>query len=122
MNTIKNKNAFLALFPFIFFAIFYLGLSLWLGDFYCVPMTVAFLVASAVAVCMHPPRMFNHTISIFSRGMGNENIMLMCLIFILAGAFAAVAKKMGAVDATVNITGYFIPPSLMLPGIFLQPS
>ena len=119
MNTIKNKNAFLSLFPFLFFAIFYLGLSLWLGDFYCVPMTVAFLAASAVAVCMHPPRMFNHTISIFSRGMGNENIMLMCLIFILAGAFAAVAKKMGAVDATVNIAGYFIPPSLMLPGIFL---
>ena len=120
MNThIKNIHGLLALFPFLFFAVFYLGLSLWTGDFYRVPMTIAFIAASAAAVCMHHPRLFNRNISIFARGMGNENIMLMCLIFILAGAFAAVAKGMGAVEATVNIAGKCIPQSLMLPGIFL---
>ena len=119
MNTIKNKHGLLSLFPCLFFAIFYLGLSLWTGDFYRVPMTVAFLAASAIAVSMHPPRLLSKNISIFAKGMGNENIMLMCLVFILAGAFAAVAKGMGAVDATINSAGKFIPQSLILPGIFL---
>ena len=119
MNTIKNKHGLRSLFPFLFFAIFYLSLSLWCGDFYRVPMTVAFIAASAIAISMHHPRLLNQNISIFAKGMGNENIMLMCLIFILAGAFAAVAKGMGAVDATVNIAGRFIPHTLMLPGIFL---
>ena len=119
MNTIKNKHGFLALIPFAVFALFYLGLSLWTGDFYRIPMTVAFLVASAFALCMHPVRLFEKNVSVFARGMGNDNIMLMCLIFILAGSFAAVAKAMGAVDATVNIARSLIPASLMLPGIFI---
>ena len=119
MNTLKNKHGLLALLPFVIFAIFYLGLSLWTKDFYRIPMTVAFLVASAAAICMHPVRLFERNISIFARGMGNENIMLMCLIFILAGAFASAAKAMGAVDATVNIARSLIPGELMLPGIFI---
>ncbi len=119
MKTLKNKHGMLALLPFLVFAVFYLGLSLWTGDFYRVPMTVAFLVASAVAICMHPPRLLERNVGIFARGMGNENIMIMCLIFILAGAFAAAAQEMGAVDATVKIAGSLIPPSLILPGIFI---
>jgi Na+/H+ antiporter NhaC len=58
-------------------------------------------------------------INIFSRGAGDENIMLMIWIFVLAGAFATTASKMGAIDATVNLTLRLLPASMLLPGLFL---
>ena len=95
----------LALSPFIVFMIVYLVGSLLAGDFYKLPLTVAFLIASAYAICI--------------RGAGNENIMLMVWIFVLAGAFASIADQMGAIDATVNLTLRFLPANMLLPGLFL---
>lgn len=109
----------LALSPFIVFMVVYLVGSLIAGDFYELPLTVAFLIASAYAIAITPKIKLRERINIFSRGAGDENIMLMIWIFVLAGAFATTASKMGAIDATVNLTLHLLPASMLIPGLFL---
>ena len=108
-----------ALVPFGVFAIFYVGLSVWANDFYRVPMIIAFLVASAVALCLNIRKPLEEKVETYARGMGEPNIMIMCLIFILAGAFATIAKGSGAVDAAVALELPIVPPRLMVAGVFL---
>ena len=102
----------------VFMAVYLVG-SILAGDFYKVPLTVAFLAASAYAVCITPKLKLKKRIAIFSRGAGDENLMLMVWIFILAGAFAKAAGAMGAIDATVDLTLRMLPDSMLLPGLFL---
>lgn len=109
----------LALSPFLIFMVVYLVGSIIAGDFYELPLTVAFLVASAYAIAITPKIKLRERVNIFSRGAGDENIMLMIWIFVLAGAFATAASKMGAIDATVNLTLRLLPASMLLPGLFL---
>ena len=109
----------LALSPFLIFMVVYLVGSIIAGDFYELPLTVAFLVASAYAIAITPKIKLRERVNIFSRGAGDENIMLMIWIFVLAGAFATTASKMGAIDATVNLTLRLLPASMLLPGLFL---
>ena len=109
----------LALLPFLVFAAFYVGLSVWAKDFYRVPMVIAFLVASAASVALNRRKPLDERIDTYAFGMGETNIMMMCLIFILAGAFATVAKGSGAVDAAVTIAQSLIPARLMVAGVFL---
>ena len=113
------KPSALALVPFVVFAAFYVGLSVWARDFYKVPMVIAFLIASAVSVALNRKRTLAEKIDMYSFGMGETNIMMMCLIFILAGAFATVAKGSGAVDAAVTIAQSLVPAKLMVGGVFL---
>lgn len=115
----EREARFKALIPFGVFVVFYLGLSLWARDFYSIPMPVAFLASSASAFLLDRKRKLEDKMEIYARGMGESNIMIMCLIFILAGAFAATAKAMGAVDATVLISRHLIPENLLLAGFFL---
>ena len=115
----EREPRFSALIPFGVFLVFYLGLSIRAGDFYSVPMPVAFLIASASAMLINRKVPLERKVEIFAGGMGESNIMLMCLIFILAGAFAATAKAMGAVDSTVLIARHLIPGNLLLAGFFL---
>ena len=119
MNDGSTKPNALALLPFLVFAVFYVGLSVWAQDFYKVPMVIAFLVASAVSVALNSKKTLTEKIDLYSFGMGETNIMMMCLIFILAGAFATVAKGSGAVDAAVTIAQSFVPAKLMVAGVFL---
>jgi len=118
------KPSGIALIPFLVFAVFYVGLSLWasrLGfdmPWYKVPMPIAFLVASAVSLCIGRKKL-EEKVDVYARGMGETNIMIMCLIFILAGAFATVAKASGAVDAAVAIAQSLVPARLMVAGVFL---
>ena len=109
----------LALSPFLIFMVVYLVGSIIAGDFYELPLTVSFLVASAYAIAITPKIKLRERINIFSRGAGDENIMLMIWIFVLAGAFATAASKMGAIEATVNLTLRLLPASMLLPGLFL---
>ena len=109
----------LALSPMLVFMVVYLVGSLLVGDFYKVPLTVAFLTASAYAVCITPKLKLKERVAIFSRGAGDENLMLMVWIFVLAGAFAKAAGAMGAIDATVDLTLRMLPDSMLLPGLFL---
>lgn len=109
----------LALSPMLVFMAVYLIGSLLAGDFYKVSLPVAFLAASAYAICITPKLRLKERVAIFSRGAGDENMMLMVWIFILAGAFAKSADAMGAIDATVNLTLRLLPESMLLPGLFL---
>ena len=108
-----------ALIPFLVFAVFYVGLSVWANDFYKVPMTIAFLIASATALVFNRRMPLERKVDVYAAGMGETNIMMMCLIFILAGAFASVAKGSGAVDAAVTLAQSIVPARLMVAGVFL---
>lgn len=108
----------LSLSPLLLFLTLYLGVSVWAGDFYKVPVTVAFLVSSIYAIALSRGSL-NERINRYSQGAGSPTVLLMVWIYILAGAFASSAKAMGAVDATVNLTLQLLPASLLLPGIFL---
>jgi len=83
------------------------------------PVLVAFLAATATAFMLNPKENLNQKIEAFCEGAGHSDIMMMCMIFILAGAFASVAKAMGGVEATVNLSLSFIPSSLLVVGLFL---
>lgn len=109
----------LALSPMFVFMVVYLVGSLLVGDFYKVPLTVAFLVASAYSVCTTSKLKFKDRIAIFSRGAGDTNMMLMVWIFVLAGAFTRSAGAMGAIDATVALTLRILPDAMLLPGLFI---
>lgn len=107
-----------ALSPLIVFLVLYLVTSIVAQDFYKVPIAVAFLVSSVYSLLTVKGTM-NERINIFAKGAGNPTMVLMLAIFILAGAFAASAKTMGAVDATVNLALNYLPEQAILPGIFL---
>lgn len=108
-----------ALTPLVVFLLSYLAVSVIAGDFYKMPITVAFVIASVVAIALSKGGKLSNRIEQFCRGAANSNIMLMVLIFILAGAFAQTAKAMGAVDATVNLAMSILPGNLLAAGIFL---
>ena len=107
-----------ALSPLFVFLVLYLVTSIVAQDFYKVPIAVAFLVSSVYSLLTVKGTM-NERINIFAKGAGNPTMVLMLAIFILAGAFAAAAKTMGAVDATVNLALNYLPEQAILPGIFL---
>lgn len=119
LTPIINKPSSAALMPLVVFLCLYLVTSLIVNDFYKVPITVAFLVASIYAVATTKGLSLNDRIIQYSSGAANKNIMMMIWIFILAGAFAQSAKTMGAIDATVNLTLHLLPGSLLLAGVFL---
>ncbi|MBM6882511.1 Na+/H+ antiporter NhaC family protein [Bacteroides caecigallinarum] len=119
LTPIINKPSGAALMPLVVFLCLYLVTSLIVNDFYKVPITVAFLVASIYAVATTKGLSLNDRIIQYSSGAANKNIMMMIWIFILAGAFAQSAKAMGAIDATVNLTLHLLPGSLLLAGVFL---
>lgn len=115
----QHKKSIVAISPLLVFICLYLLTSLIVQDFYKVPITVAFLVASVYAVWTTPGIPLEKKVGIYSRGAGSPNIMLMIWIFVLAGAFAASAQGMGAIDAAVNLSLQLLPDNLLLGGIFL---
>lgn len=118
-NNVSNKQGLLSLSPMFVLVALIVGLSLYFRDAYKVPLVIVFVTTSAISLLTLRHTPLNERINIFSRGAGQSDLMLMVWIFILAGAFASSAKAMGAVDATVNLTMQILPPSMLLPGIFL---
>lgn len=114
-----NKGNPLALLPLGVFLVLFLGVGIATKDFYKMPVLVAFITATAVALMFNRKESFNKKIEVFCEGAGHADIMMMCIIFILAGAFAQVAKAMGGVEATVNLSLSFIPSQFLLGGLFL---
>ena len=114
----KNKGL-IALSPLGAFVILYLVTSIVAGDFYKVPITVAFMVSSIYAIVIAKDKPLKERVDIFSRGAGSSQMMLMIWIFLLAGAFAHSAKMMGSIDATVNLTLHLLPSQMLLAGLFL---
>jgi Na+/H+ antiporter NhaC len=113
------KKGLLALSPLAVFILLYLVTSIVAGDFYKVPITVAFMVASIYAVMISSGMPLRKRIDAYSRGASTDQMVLMIWIFVLAGAFAHSAKVMGAIDATVNLTLSLLPPQMLLAGLFL---
>lgn len=115
----RHSRGWLILSPLAIFFLLYVGVSVISGDFYTMPVTVAFLAASAWALIVSRPADFMRRLERFSAGAAHRNIMMMIWIFIMAGAFAAAAKYIGSVDATVNMTLAFLPADMVLAGMFL---
>ena len=113
------RKGLVALSPLMVFIAFYLVTSIVAGDFYKIPITVAFMVASMYAVVIFNGRPLKSRIDSYSRGAATEQMMLMIWIFVLAGAFAHSAKAMGSIDATVNLTLALLPPQMILAGMFM---
>ena len=111
-------NGWVALSPLLVFLVTYLVTSLVSRDFYKVPVSSAFILASVYAVLITGGNIKDR-INIFSSGAGNKNVLLMIWIFVMAGAFAASAKAIGSVEATVNLTLRILPGKLILAGLFL---
>ena len=119
MHHISNKKGLLALSPLFVFIVMYLVTSIVAGDFYKIPITVAFMISSMYAIATSRGKPLAERINVFSKGASTNNMMLMLWIFVLAGAFANSAKEMGSIDAMVNFTLNALPSNLLLPGIFL---
>ncbi len=114
-----RAGRFLALTPLLLFLALYLLTSVLVGDFYKMPITVAFAAASCYAVLLLRGLRLQERIECFSAGAADTNILQMIWIFVLAGAFAQSARAMGAVDATVALTLHLLPPRFLAAGLFL---
>ena len=119
MQKVNTRHGLLALSPIIVLLTIYLAGSIVAGDFYRIPITTAFIVASIYAVAITRGTTIDERIEHFSKGAANTRIMYMIWIFVLAGAFASLAKAMGAVDATVQLTLNLIPSNYLPAGIFI---
>lgn len=115
----KLKGTPWALIPLAVFLVMYLVPSIVTNDFYKMPVSVSFIVASMVAIAMNRNESINKKVEVFCKGAGNTDIILMVIIFILAGVFAEVAKVMGAVDSTVNLGLTILPGNILLAGVFM---
>ena len=112
-------SGWLALSPLAVFLGLYLVSSIIANDFYKIPISAAFLIASIYAIIICRGKSLEERVSIFSEGAGNKNVLPMIWIFVLAGAFAATAKQIGAIDATVNLALRVLPGKLLYAGLFL---
>lgn len=113
------RHGIKAISPLLVFIFFYLVTSIIVGDFYKIPISVGFLVSCIYAIVITTDRPMAKRIEAFSHGAGAMQIMQMIWIFVLAGAFAASAQSIGCIDATVNITLYFLPAKMLLAGLFI---
>ena len=118
-STTSKYQGLLALSPLAVFLCVYLISSIIAQDFYKIPISAAFLIASIYAILISKGKSLEERISIFSEGAGNRNVLLMIWIFVMAGAFAATAKEIGAIDATVNIAMKILPGKLLYAGLFI---
>lgn len=114
-----GRRGLLSLAPLAFFLLAYLGGSALVGDFYKIPMTVAFIASSCLAVAVSSGSLTKR-IERFSAGAGHRNILLMVWIYVLAGAFAFTAKEIGAVDATVGLILRVLPSSMVYVALFIS--
>ena len=114
MTTERRTANLWGLSPLFVFLIIYLASSLILRDFYAMPLSVAFVVASVYAIATTKGLTLEERINIFNQGASNSNIITMIWIFILAGAFAQGAKSIGAIDASVALILNLLPTYLLL--------
>ena len=121
----EREASGLALIPLLFFIVIYLGVGIVLNfkgvemAFYQFPSVVAMTIAVILAFLMYHKTGIANNFKLFARGAGDENIMTMLMIFLLAGAFSSVAGAMGGVSSTANLGLAVIPPRFIVPGIFV---
>lgn len=118
-GAISTPKGLLALSPLIVFLLLYLLLSIAADDFYAVPITIAFLAACLYSLLIMRGLPVSWRFGLLAEGAGSAGVMQMVWIFILAGAFAATAKQMGAIDATINLALSAVPPGYVSGSLFL---
>ena len=119
MSNSGNKGRAIALLPIGVFLVIFLGAGIVTGDFYMMPAIVAFLIALAVAFMQNKTLAFDEKIKIISKGVGDENIITMSLIFLCAGAFSGAVKAAGGVESTVNFGLSILPAGIVVVGLFI---
>ena len=119
----SNKKGLLALSPLFLLIVLIVAFTVYSVDSShqdtSLSLTVAFMISSIYAVAISGGMPVRKRVDTYSKGAGANNLMLMLWIYVLAGSFAASAKAMGAVDATVNLALSILPASMILPGLFL---
>ena len=118
-ENISQRRGLIALSPLFVFLCVYLISSIVAQDFYAIPVSSAFLIATIYAMAISKGKTLEEKISTFSAGAGNKSVLLMIWIFAIAGAFAATAKQIGAIDATVNLAMSILPGKFIFAGLFL---
>ena len=115
----ENKGRAIALLPIGVFLVIFLGSGIIMNDFYAMPAIVAFLIALAVAFMQNRGLSFAEKFSVISKGVGDENIITMCLIFLCAGAFSGAVTAAGGVESTVNFGLSILPSNIAVVGLFV---
>lgn len=115
----QKKARASALLPILVFLLIFLGSGFLTGDFYSMPAIVAFLIALFVAFIQNRGLSFADKIKLAAQGVGEENIITMCLIFLAAGAFSGAVKAAGGVDSTVNLGLSILPSNVAVAGLFV---
>lgn len=119
----SNKKGLLALSPLLLLIVLIVAFTVYSVDASHkdtnLSLTVAFMISSIYAIAISGGMPIKSRVDTYSKGAGANNLMLMLWIYVLAGSFAASAKAMGAVDATVNLALSILPASMILPGLFL---
>lgn len=115
----RNCHGLLALSPVALFLVLYLVVSVAVRDFYRMPLSVALLAASVWSVIICPTGNLRDRIAGFSRSAAHSDVVYMIWIFVMAGAFAALARSIGSVDATVDLTLKVFPAEYVVPGLFM---
>ena len=115
----ESKGRAIALLPIGVFLIIFLGSGIIMNDFYAMPAIVAFLIALAVAFMQNRDLSFSEKFAVISKGVGDENIITMCLIFLCAGAFSGAVTAAGGVESTVNFGLSFLPSNIAVVGLFI---
>lgn len=114
-----QKGSLWALSPLILFIVLFLGVGIATGDFTIMPLNVAVIVAAIFGLIIHSKVPFNKKVEVFTKGAGHSNILLMVLIYLLAGAFSQATEDMGGVKSTVNLGLTLIPENLLIVGLFV---
>ncbi len=117
-NNPNNGNAW-ALLPILVFLIIFIGFGVVLNDFYGMPAIVGFLIALTVAFLQNPKLGFQEKFNIIAKGVGNVNIIMMCFIFLAAGAFSGAVSAAGGIESTVNLGLSLLPSKVAVVGLFL---
>lgn len=119
MSHTEQKGRAIALLPIGVFLIIFLGSGIIMGDFYAMPAIVAFLIALAVAFVQNRGLSFDEKIKVIAKGVGEENIITMSLIFLCAGGFSGAVTAAGGVDSTVNFGLSILPSGVAVVGLFV---
>lgn len=115
----KTKGKATALLPIAVFLVIFLGSGFVTGDFYSMPAIVGFLIALLVAFIQDRKHDFNEKIHLIAQGVGDDNIITMCLIFLVAGGFSGAVTAAGGVDSTVNLGLSILPSNVAVVGLFV---
>lgn len=118
-NPQTEKGRAAALLPVAVFLVIFLGAGIVAGDFYAMPAIVGFLIALLAAFLQNRKLGFGDKIKVIAAGVGNENIITMCLIFLCAGGFSGAVTAAGGVESTVNLGLAVLPARVAVVGLFV---